>query len=88
MIYATIYVIPYSINDTQTMKRLYRFKLMDKLIHAESTGTPKEFAEKLSICVSYLHSQIKDLKEEYNAPIKYTRIRQTYYYDSDFSLKF
>ena len=61
---------------------------MDKLIHAESTGTPKEFAQKLSICVSYLHSQIKDLKEEYNAPIKYTRIRQTYYYASEFRLEF
>lgn len=61
---------------------------MDKLIHAECTGTPKEFADKLSICVSYLHSQIKDLKEEYNAPVKYTRIRQTYYYSAAFRLEF
>ena len=65
-----------------------RLKRMDLLIQHECTGSPKEFAEKLSISESYLHKLIKDLRELYDAPISYSLKRESYVYTSEYSLDF
>jgi hypothetical protein len=62
-----------------------RLKRMHKLIKMQSTGRPADFAAKLSICQSYLHKLISEMKEE-GAPIDYSINNQTYFYTEDYDL--
>lgn len=66
--------------------QLERMKKMNLLIKTEHTGNPKEFAGKLGICQSHLFNLIEDLKID-GAPIKYSRKRQTYFYERNFEIK-
>ena len=52
----------------------------DDLIQRGCTGTPPEFAEKLSISESLLYELIATLKK-LGAPIAYSRSRSTYFYE-------
>jgi len=66
-------------------ERLERIQKMNRLIKTEHTGNPKEFAGKLGICQSHLFNLIDDLKID-GAPIKYSRTRQTYFYERNFEI--
>jgi hypothetical protein len=66
--------------------QLERMKKMNWLIKTEHTGNPKEFAGKLGICQSHLYNLIEDMKID-GAPIKYSRKRQTYFYERHFEIK-
>ena len=68
-------------------KQFDRFRRMHKLINAESTGTPKEFADKLHVSRSHLYNLLRELKER-GAHIKYLPHRQTYCYTSEYELDF
>jgi hypothetical protein len=52
---------------------------MDSLISMMSTGTPEEFAEKLGIRRSTLFQSLQEMREM-GVNIKYSCIRQSYYY--------
>lgn len=54
-------------------------KRMDRLIHAQSTGTPEEFAKRLSISVRSIYNYIS-LMKELGAPIQYSRFYESYIY--------
>ena len=59
--------------------------VMDKLIRQEHTGTPNEFAKRLSIGRSTLYELIDELYSR-GVEIKYSRTRCTFYYNNDVSL--
>ncbi len=64
----------------KTLKQLERLKKMHQLIKIGSTGTPKEFAERLNLSVSQLYYILDDLKIK-GFPIKYSRSLQSYEYN-------
>ena len=68
------------------LKQLQRFNKTNKLIIAENTGNPENFAEKLGVCRSHLFNIIEQFKE-YGAPIRYSKKNETYYYTSVFNLE-
>ena len=58
-------------------KRLSR---IDQLIRLKATGSPKEFAGKLEISERALYDHLSWLKSEGGCPIRYCRLRRSYYY--------
>ncbi|MFC6265702.1 hypothetical protein [Flavobacterium panici] len=58
---------------------------MHKLIIAEKTGTPSVFAKKLSLSRSQLYNEL-DMIKELDAPLKYCKKRESYYYETSFEL--
>ena len=67
-------------------KQAERINKAHQLILEERTGTPKEFAEKLKISRSQLYNLIDNLKE-YQAPIKYSKKSNNFYYSKLFHLE-
>lgn len=67
-------------------KQTERINKAHQLILEEKTGTPNEFAEKLKISRSQLYNLIDNLKE-YDAPIKYSRKTNGFYYSMPFNLE-
>jgi len=59
---------------------------MNSLIKRKSTGPPEKFAQRLGIKRSTLHNNLHELKE-LGADIKYSYMRQTYYYADDKEIK-
>lgn len=70
----------------QIIKLLERIKKVHQLILEEKTGTPQEFADKLHISRSQLYNVLEILKE-YNAPIKYSKKTNSFYYTKSFELE-
>lgn len=67
------------------IRQIERIKKMHKLICSEKTGTPTVLARKLCISRSQLYIEL-DLIKEFEAPIKYCKKRQSYYYETYFEL--
>jgi biotin operon repressor len=59
---------------------------MDSLISMMSTGTPEEFAEKMGIKRSTLFESLQEMRE-FGVDIKYSFIRQSYYYADNRRIK-
>ena len=74
-------------NFTKIIQHLERKKLMHRLISDKATGTPLEFAQKINCSRSQLYNIIESLKKD-KAPIKYSKARETFYYDGRFDLIF
>lgn len=66
----------------ETIERVHR---IHKLIQREATGTPEEFAEKLSIRKRQLYNVLEEFKD-YGAVVKYSRVKRTFYYENDFKV--
>ena len=65
------------------MKRiLHRLIRLDYLINLKSTGTPAELAIKMGISERSVYDYLKLLKD-FGAPIKYSRLKGSYYYESE-----
>ena len=67
----------------ETIDRMHR---IHHLIKREATGTADEFAERFRIKKRQLYYLLDEFKD-YGAVIRYSRIRNTYYYDNDFEVK-
>lgn len=65
------------------MDRIIRIERIHNLIRTRSTGTPAELAEKLGISKSQCYGMIKELREEFDAPIYYSRKERSYCYKKD-----
>jgi biotin operon repressor len=65
--------------DMSLLKYIERLRRMDSLISMMSTGTPEEFAEKLGIRRSSLFQSLQEMREM-GVDVKYSFIRQSYYY--------
>jgi predicted transcriptional regulator len=61
------------------IKYIERLRRIDYLISMMSTGTPEEFAGKLGIRRSTLFQSLQEMRE-LGVNIKYSCIRQSYYY--------
>ena len=59
---------------------------MDSLIYMKATGTPEEFAEKLGLRRSTLFQSLQEMREM-GVDIKYSFVRQTYYYADNRRIK-
>ncbi|MCM5527884.1 HTH domain-containing protein [Parasegetibacter sp. NRK P23] len=70
-------------------KFIDRFTRIDQLIARKATGTPQELAERLDISESTLYEYFAVMKD-LGAPIKYDKIKCTYYYEINgrFKIKF
>lgn len=58
-----------------------RIRTLDRLIQRKATGTPAQLARRLNISRSRLYDYLLFLKDE-GAPVRYSRERQTYYYET------
>lgn len=67
------------------IKQIERIKQMHKLISSEKTGNPSVFAGKLSLSRSQLYNELEVIKE-LDAPVKYCKKRETFYYETSFEL--
>ncbi|MBE8725003.1 hypothetical protein [Flavobacterium hungaricum] len=67
------------------IKQIERIKMIHKLICGEKTGTPLLFAKKLSLSRSQLYNELEVIKE-FDAPLKYCKKRETFYYETPFEL--
>ncbi len=67
-------------------KQAIRINRAHQLILEEKTGAPFEFAYKLNISRSQLYNLIGSLKE-YDAPIKYCKKMNSFYYSKPFHLE-
>jgi biotin operon repressor len=68
------------------IKYIERLRRIDSLIYMKSTGTPEEFAEKLGIRRSTLFQSLQEMRE-IGVDIKYSCIRQSYYYADNRRIK-
>jgi predicted transcriptional regulator len=68
------------------LKYIERLRRMDSLISMMSTGTPEEFAEKLGLRRSTLFMSLQEMREM-GVDIKYSCIRQSYYYADNRRIK-
>ncbi|HOW41808.1 MAG TPA: hypothetical protein PL123_14785 [Bacteroidales bacterium] len=64
------------------LKYIERVRRIDLLIHLRATGPPMEFARKLGIRRSTLFQSLQEMKEM-GVDIRYSNIRETYYYADD-----
>jgi len=70
-------------NLREKINQLHR---LDALIRREATGSPEELAYRFNVSKPTIIRYIQLLKEEFNAPIKYCRDRNCYYYKEDYRL--
>jgi len=54
---------------------------LDQLIRLKATGTPKQLAEKFDVSISTIKRAIKKLRNKFDCPIQYSKIRRSYYYE-------
>ena len=69
----------------QLEKYITRLRYAHKLIRSESTGSAKEFAQKLHIGKSQFYCLLEEF-EFIGAKVEYDHFRKTYYYLNDFEL--
>ena len=68
------------------LKQLERIKKIHRLIELQNTGRPKELAKKLNISERQVYVILEQLKEM-DAPIRFNRRTNTYYYMRQFDIK-
>ena len=68
-------------------KYISRIDEIDRLIQIEKTGCSSSFAHRLGISRSLLMLHLRELREDFGAPICFCRKRQTFYYNASFSFK-
>ena len=68
------------------IKYIERLRRIDSLISMMATGTPEEFAEKLGLRRSTLFQSLQEMREM-GVNIKYSCIRQSYYYADNRRIK-
>ena len=54
---------------------------LDQLIRLKATGTPKQLAKKFEVSERTIKRVIKKLREKFDCPISYSKIRKSYYYE-------
>lgn len=52
-------------------------------ISSETTGCPDYMAQKFGISKRFLHNILEYMKKDFDAPIAYSRLRETYYYTEE-----
>ncbi len=68
-------------------KQINLIKRVDQLIRLQATGTPEELACKLEVSKSKLY-RIINMMKEFNAPIEYNTMLETYTYKKEVQFSF
>ncbi len=68
------------------LKPVKRLRKLHHLVQIEKTGTPDCLAKKLGISRSMMYKMISYLKI-LGAEITYSRLKETYYYETDFDIE-
>lgn len=55
-------------------------QLLIELIEKQKTGNPAELSKKLAVSERMVYKYLDVLKTEFNAPIKFNRSTQSYYF--------
>lgn len=58
-------------------------QLLIELIEQKNTGNPAALAKKLAVSERMIYKYLDILKSEFNAPIKYSRKKQSYFFTED-----
>lgn len=61
-------------------------QLLIELIEQKKTGTPANLSKKLAVSERMIYKYLDILKSEFNAPIKFNRSIQSYYFTEAGSL--
>ena len=61
-------------------------QLLIELIEQKATGSPAEIALKIGVTERMVYKYLDILKTEFNAPIKYNRANQSYFFTEDGSI--
>lgn len=61
-------------------------QLLIELIEQKNTGTPADLSKKLAVSERMIYKYLDILKSEFNAPIKFNRSIQSYYFTEAGSL--
>lgn len=69
----------------KTIKQIQQLNKLHGMIMLESTGSPKEMARYMRISERQLYHLLEQLRDM-EAPIRFNRRSNTYYYDSEFDL--
>ena len=64
------------------IKYFNRLQSLDHLVSIKGTGSPKELAKPLNISERSIYEYI-ELLRELGAPIRYSKLRRSYYYEDD-----
>ncbi|MCF3110621.1 hypothetical protein LL912_17680 [Niabella sp. CC-SYL272] len=64
------------------LKHINRIRFIDHMIKKKATGDLESFASKNNLCKSAMAGVIQEMKE-LGFPIKFDRMRNTYYYAED-----
>lgn len=67
-------------------KQPERIQKMHRLIQAEATGCPEQFAQQLHLSRRQLYNELERLKE-LDAPVKYCKKKTSFYYTQAFDLE-
>ena len=59
-----------------------------ELIEVELTGSPKDFADKISVSERTIYNYLEFMKVELQAPIVYSGSKKSYCYDGECGLRF
>ncbi len=59
-----------------------------ELIQVEFTGSPKDFAEKITVSERTIYNYLEFMKNELQAPIIYNTSKKSYCYDGECGLRF
>lgn len=70
----------------QLIKVLKLLEYIDFLIRTKATGSPREFAAKLNISERQLYRILEEYRE-IGFPIKYSKERESYFYECQTSIK-
>ncbi len=81
MVAVSLYILAL-VMDIRVIKKLH------ELIKTERTGPPKELCIKLGISERTVYNYISFMKNELNAPIKYSSDKGTYCYHGNCELRF
>ena len=81
MVAVSLYILALAM-DIRVIKKLH------ELIKTERTGSPKELCIKLGISERTVYNYISFMKNELNAPIKYSADKATYSYNGNCELRF
>jgi transcriptional antiterminator len=61
-------------------------QLLIELIEHKKTGNPADLSKKLAVSERMIYKYLDILKTEFNAPIKYNRANQSYFFNEDGSI--
>lgn len=65
-----------------------KIKIIHNCIENERTGSPQELALKIDTTERSVYNYIRFMKSELNAPIRYSKSKRTYYYESRCNINF